>query len=104
MKINFGNTFYEVKSTSKFDLGLKKISKQNKDIKKLIKVVEILADGKKLSPKYRNHKINNDKYYKDCYECHIDPNWLLIYKYVDDKLVLLLFATGSHSDLFKGNY
>ena len=36
------------------------------------------------------HKINNDKYYKDCYECHIDPNWLLFFKYVDDKFVLLL--------------
>ena len=42
----------------------------------------------------------NDKTYKNCSECHIRPDWLLIYKYVDDKLVLVLFAIGSHSELF----
>ena len=45
-------------------------------------------------------KIINDKYYKNCRECHIEPNWLLIYKYKDIELILYLVETGSHSDLF----
>ncbi len=98
------DTKYHIDYTIKFKKQLKKILKQGYDVDQLLNVVTNLANLQELDYKYRNHKINNDKYYKDCYECHIDPNWLLIYKYVDDKLVLLLFATGSHSDLFKGNY
>ena len=74
--------------------------RQNKDINKLIEVLEILANGEELDPKYKNHKLINDKIFKDCNECHISPDWLLIYKYKDNELILLLFATGSHSDLF----
>ena len=99
MKNNL-NTIYEVKSTSKFNSNLKKISKQNKDLNKLLKVVETLANGETLDPKYKNHKLINNKNYKECYECHIEPDWLLIYKYQDNNLILLLFATGTHSDLF----
>mgnify|MGYP001659381956 len=51
--------------------------------------------------KYKNHSLVNDKYYKDCNECHINPDWLLIYRYNKDKLLLLLIDTGSHSELFK---
>ena len=99
-KINIQNSLYEVKSTSKFNNNLKKISKQNKNLEKLIKVVELLANAKELPKKYRNHKLINDKNYQDCYECHIAPDWLLIYKIQDDELILLLFATGSHAKLF----
>lgn len=42
----------------------------------------------------------DDKLYKGCYECHINPDWLLVYRIVQDKLILLLVATGSHSELF----
>ncbi len=100
MKINVEDSLYEVKSTSRFNKELKKIVKQNKDIEKLIDIVEKLANGKELEVKYENHKLRNDKTFKDCYECHIEPNWLLIYKYKDNELVLLLFMAGSHSDLF----
>lgn len=44
--------------------------------------------------------LTNSKYYKNCGECHIEPDWLLIYKYSNDELILLLVATGSHSELF----
>ena len=74
------------------------MKKQNKDINKLI---EVLANGEELDSKYRNHKLINDKIFKDCFECHIEPDWLLIYKYKNNELILLLFATGSHSELFK---
>ena len=42
----------------------------------------------------------NYKIYKDCSECHINSDWLLVYKYLDNKLILLLVATGSHSEIF----
>lgn len=101
MKIKTQNTIYEVKTTSRFNKELKKVAKQQgKNINKLIEVVEILANGLELDSKYRNHKLINDKIFKDCNECHITPDWLLIYKYQDNELILLLFATGSHSELF----
>lgn len=99
--INFDtNTKYKIDFTSNFKKQLKKIIKQNKNINELLEVINKLANLEPLDPKYRNHNLINDKTYKDCCECHIKPNWLLIYKYVDEKLVLVLFATGSHSDLF----
>lgn len=100
--INFNlNTKYKIDFTSNFKKQLKKIIKQNKDINELLEVITKLANLETLDSKYRNHNLINDKTYKDCSECHIKPDWLLIYKYVDDKLVLVLFATGSHSELFK---
>ena len=99
--INFNlNTKYKIEFTSNFKKQLKKIIKQNKDINELLDVITKLANLENLEPKYHNHNLINDKTYKDCSECHIRPDWLLIYKYVDDKLVLVLFAIGSHSELF----
>ncbi len=100
MNFNFENAKYDIQITSKFKNDYKKIRKQGKDINKLINVLETLANGEELDPKYKNHKLINDKFYKDCSECHITPDWLLVYKIQDNELVLLLFATGSHSDLF----
>ena len=100
MKINVEESLYEVKTTSRFNKNLKKIIKQNKDIERLIKVVEKLANNQELDSKYKNHKLINDKNFKDCNECHIEPDWLLIYKIENNELILLLFAIGSHSDLF----
>lgn len=91
---------YQVVYSLKFKKSLRKIIKQGKDINKLEQVVEKLANKEKLSLKYKNHKLINDKTYQNCNECHIEPDWLLIYKYQDDELILLLFATGSHSELF----
>lgn len=68
---------------------------------KLYYVINRLANGEPLELIYRNHKLVNDKVYQDCYECHINPDWLLIYRYEDNKLVLVLVSTGSHSDIFK---
>ncbi len=59
-----------------------------------------LANAEELDSKYRDHKLKDNKYYKDCRECHIEPDWLLIYQYQGDKLVLLLVAIGSHVELF----
>ena len=101
MNFNIKKTKYTIEITSRFKNDYKKIRKQNKDISKLIKVLETLAEGKKLDSKYKNHKLIDNNIYKDYYECHIEPDWLLVYKYQDNELILLLFATGSHSNLFK---
>ena len=100
--INFDlDTKYKIDFTNNFKWQLKKIIKQNKDISELLEVITKLANLENLDSKYRNHNLINDKTYKDCSECHVKPDWLLIYKYVDDKLVLILFAIGSHSEFFR---
>lgn len=92
---------YTVEFMSSFKKGHKKVKKQGKDMNKLYTVIELLANGKELDLKYRDHTLNDDKYYKNCRECHIEPDWLLIYKYNKDKLILFMVETGSHSELFK---
>lgn len=91
---------YTVDFTSKFKKQHKKLKKQGKDINKLKKVILMLANGEELPVEYRNHSLTNDNYYHNCFECHIEPDWLLVYKIDNDVLVLLLYATGSHSELF----
>ena len=93
-------TKYTVKYSSEFKKSLKKVTKQRKNIDKLISVIKTLANKEQLEPKLKNHKLSNDGYFYDCYECHIEPDWLLVYKYLNDDLVLLLVKTGTHSDLF----
>ncbi len=94
------NTKYHVQYTSRFKKEFKKVLKQGKDENLFLEVLNVIANGKELAEKYKNHKLINDKIFKECYECHIQPDWLLVYKVQDNELVLLLFATGSHSDLF----
>ena len=90
---------YEIRFTGQFKKDLKLAKKQGKNLDKLFDVVERLANGEVLEAKYRDHDLSGD--YKGCRECHIDPDWLLIYEIFDDVLVLLLNCVGSHSELFK---
>ena len=92
---------YEVVFSTNFKRQYKRIKKQSKNMDKLFEVIDKLAKGKVLSFKHKDHSLINDKYYKDCRECHIEPDWLLIYQYQEERLILLLLATGSHSELFK---
>ena len=91
---------YDVRYSREFKKSLKKIIKQGKNIEKLLDLVDKLVYKEKIDPKYKNHKLVDDGYFCDCYECHIESDWLLVYKYFDNELVLLLIVTGSHSDLF----
>ena len=91
---------YEIILTSLFKKELKLLRKRNKDISKLTKVVDTLSKGEKLSLKYRDHQLYNDEKFKNCRECHIEPDWLLVYKINEDALILFLIETGTHSDLF----
>ena len=92
---------YTVDYTTNFKKQFKKIKKQNKKLTPFYEVVDTLIAGKELDPKYKNHKLKNDKKYNNCYECHLEPDWLLVYKIEENELILLLFATGSHSELFR---
>ncbi|MBQ6845895.1 MAG: type II toxin-antitoxin system YafQ family toxin [Oscillospiraceae bacterium] len=63
-------------------------------------VVTLLAEEKTLPAKYKDHALLDSKEYKGMRECHIQPDWLLIYKIYKDTLILQLIRTGTHSDLF----
>ena len=89
---------YEVRFSGQFKKDIKLAKKQGKDIDKLFAVVEQLANRIPLEPKYKDHLLTGN--YSGCRECHIEPDWLLIYEVFDDVLVLLLSRVGSHSDLF----
>lgn len=93
-------TRYDIVATSQFKKNLKKCVKQGKKLDKIYNVITNLANGIPLEMKYKDHYIIDDKYYKNCKECHIEPDWLLIYKYDNEKLILILVSTGSHSELF----
>lgn len=89
---------YDVKFTTQFKKDLKLAKKQNKNTDKLFEVVEKLANGESLEAKYRDHDLIGN--YKGCRECHIEPDWLLVYEIIDNVLVLMLYRLGSHSELF----
>lgn len=90
---------YEVKFTTQFKKDIKLALKQGKDTEKLFAVIEKLANGEVLEPKFRDHDLTGN--YKGCRECHVEPDWLLIYEFMGDVLVLVLYRIGSHSALFK---
>ena len=90
---------YIVKYTNKFSKDLKLIKKRGYDIKLLEKIVKMLANGEKLPIKNKDDALKGD--YIGHRECHITPDWLLVYRIIDKELILLLTNTGTHSDLFK---
>lgn len=95
------NTKCKIDYTSDFKKQIKKIIKQGKNIDLLLEIITKLANYEELDSKYKNHHLINDKTYRDCMECHLAPDWLLVYKYINDNLVLLIVTTRSHSEIFK---
>ena len=93
------NYKYKVKFTSQFKKAFKKIQKQGKNIQEIMDVINTLSKGEELDVKYKNHNLIDNKYFKDCCECHIRPDWLLVYRYNHDELILFMVDTGSHSDI-----
>ncbi|MCX4254768.1 MAG: type II toxin-antitoxin system YafQ family toxin [Bacilli bacterium] len=97
------NYKYDVVYSKKFKKSLKKITKQNKDIDILLDVIDKLAYKQELDITYNNHKLINYTKGGEYWECHLGgrkSDWLLIYQYDDDELILLMVDTGSHSELF----
>ncbi len=89
---------YELKYSSKFKKDLRKIRRQRDVIKELEEILDFLIGGEKLADKYRLHRLRGE--FKNCYECHIRPDILLIYKANKKSLLILLLRVGSHSELF----
>lgn len=90
---------YKVKITNTFKRSYKLMKKRGLDISLLDKVIDDIRQGKEFDIKYRNHELKGK--FKGFYECHIQPDWLLIYLIENDILTLTLVDTGSHADIFK---
>ena len=81
---------------SQFKRDFKNAKKRSKKMEKLAHVILELQHNRQLPPKNKNHKLKGN--YIDCWECHVEPDWLLIYQITPTELILV--RTGSHSDLF----
>ncbi len=84
--------------SNQFKKDLKLAKKRGCKIEHLRDVVDTLVHERKLDEKYRDHGLTGN--YNGFRECHVEPDWLLIYRINQDELELFLFRTGSHSDLF----
>ena len=89
---------YGIVLTSMFKKDLKLAKKRGYDLSLLNKVVDTLAMGKPLAEKYKDHNLVGN--FTGCRECHITPDWLLIYEISNSELILYLTRTGTHRDLF----
>lgn len=81
----------------KFKKDIEKAKRRGKDLSKLKTIMQILIEKDAIPKKYLNHRLRGN--YSDCQECHIEPDWLLIYIKTDTEIIFV--RTGSHSDLFK---
>ena len=88
----------KIVASNQFKKDLKLARKRGLKLDHLTAVVNTLASEESLDKKYRDHNLTGD--YRGFRECHIEPNWLLIYRIENNELELFLFRTGSHSDLF----
>lgn len=88
---------YKLALTSRFNNDLKKILKRGYDLQELHRVINLLQAGITLPNKYRDHALGGN--WNGHRECHVKPDWLLIYKVENNVLVLTLVRTGTHSDL-----
>ena len=89
---------YTVKPTTRFQKDLKRVQKRGYDLSLLTAVIKKLAAGEPLPEQNKDHELSGN--FVGCRECHITPDWLLIYEIADDELILYLTRTGTHSDLF----
>lgn len=76
----------------------KLMQKRGKDMNKLVEVLNLLASGNSMPNKFKDHQLTGNL--KDFRECHIEPDWLLMYQIFQGELILSATATGTHSDLF----
>ena len=89
---------YTIFTTNKFDKDLKRASKRGKDLSKIEDIMTMLANGQALSEKNKDHALIGN--YINRRECHIEPDWLLIYKLDEEEMEIIFERTGTHSDLF----
>jgi mRNA interferase YafQ len=88
---------YRIKRTSRFGKDIKRLVRQGKDLALLDAVVTDIAAGKTLGPRYRDHPLTGR--WKGFRDCHVTPDWVLLYKLEDQILTLTLTRSGSHAEL-----
>lgn len=89
---------YKIVYTNRMKRDAKLMKKQGKDMGKLVQALSLLASGDPMPEQYKDHSLTGNL--KDFRECHLEPNWLLMYQIFEDTLILSATATGSHTDLF----
>ena len=89
---------YSIVYTSRMKHDVKLMKKRGKDMNKLVRILDLLANGKTLPEENKDHQLTGNL--KDFRECHIEPDWLLMYQIFEDKLILSAVASGTHSDIF----
>jgi mRNA interferase YafQ len=92
-----GKKRLDIQQTTLFKKGFKRMRSRGADLGMLKSVLNTLCAGEELDEKYRDHQL--DGKWKSSRDCHIQPDWVLIYRLTDDALILE--ATGSHSDIFR---
>ena len=90
----------KIEYTTQFKRDYKLAIKRGCNPQKLQTVVDLLCQEQELPKEYRDHQLVNSRNYKDMRECHIEPDWLLVYKIEHAALILRMIRTGTHSDLF----
>ena len=88
---------YRIRRTTQFKKDVKRAIKRRKNLDHLLLLVQELAEGRPLAARHQDHSLKGQ--YLEKRDCHIAPDWILIYAVEDDELVL--YRTGSHSDLFR---
>ncbi len=91
---------YEIIKSTRFKKDFEKCVKRGLSEDKFEEIITYLRNGDTIPERYKDHPLKPSRNYVDCRELHIESDWLLIYKYIDEAVVLYLVRTGSHSDLF----
>lgn len=89
---------YSINYSRRFSKHLVLCKKRGLNLDKIKKAIQLLAETGTLPPNYKPHRLHGS--YEGCWEAHIEPDWLIVWKIEHDRLVLLLVDTGTHSDLF----
>lgn len=97
--LNKPTNLLSIEALPSFERDLKRLKKTKVDKNKLLKVIDDLANNKILPPKYKDHQLKGKL--KVFRECHIEDDWLLMYKKDKDKLILVLVRTGTHDDILR---
>ena len=88
---------YAIRRTTQFKSDVKRILKRGKELERLLDIVERLANGEPLAAKHHDHALKG--LYSGKRDCHIEPDWILIYAVENEELIL--YRTGAHADLFR---
>jgi mRNA interferase YafQ len=86
-----------IRRTTEFKRDIKRLLRSGKDIEKLLAIVKVIAEGRKLPSECHDHSLGGK--YKNMRDCHIEPDWILIYEIEDGEIIL--YRTGSHPQLFR---